>query len=90
MDDCRVLRLRACAVAQPTEAARLNAEVDVVLAARAAGQSQWGSELPPLFLLLVLQYVRWNPAVCSVIRAVCSTWSSIHDALRPGRLWPSR
>jgi hypothetical protein len=88
MDDCRVLRLRACAVAQPTEAARLNAEVDAVLAARAAGQSQWGSELPPLFLLLVLQYVRWNPAVCSVIRAVCSTWSSIHDALRPGRLWP--
>jgi hypothetical protein len=57
--------------------------VDAVLAARAAGQSQWGSELPPLFLLLVLQYVRWNPAVC---RAVCSTWSSIHDALRPGRL----
>jgi hypothetical protein len=88
MDDCRVLRLRACAVAQPTEAARLNAEVDVVLAARAAGQSQWGSELPPLFLLLVLQYVRWDPAVCRVIRAVCSTWSSIHDALRPGGLWP--
>ena len=90
MDDCRVLRLRACAVAQPTEAARLNAEVDVVLAARAAGQSQWGSELPPLFLLLVLQCVGWDPAVCSVIRAVCSTWSSIHDALRPGRLLPSR
>jgi hypothetical protein len=88
MDDCRVLRLRACAVAQPTEAARLNAEVDAVLAARAAGQSQWGSELPPLFLLLVLQYVRWDPAVCSVIWAVCSTWSSIHDALRPGRLGP--
>jgi hypothetical protein len=90
MDDCRVLRLRACAVAQPTEAARLNAEVDAVLAARAAGQSQWGSELPPLFLLLVLQYVRWDRAVCSVIRAVCSTWSSIHDALRPGGLWPWR
>jgi hypothetical protein len=54
MDDCRVLRLRACAVAQTTEAARLNAEVDAVLAARAAGQSQWGSELPPLFLLLLL------------------------------------
>jgi hypothetical protein len=64
--------------------------VDAVLAARAAGQSQWGSELPPLFLLLVLQYVRWHPAVCSVIRAVCSTWSSIHDALRPGGLWPRR
>jgi hypothetical protein len=86
VDDCRVLRLRACAVAQPTEAAQLNAEVDAVLAARAAGQSQWGSELPPLFLLLVLQYVGWDPAVCRVIRAVCSTWSSIHDALRPGRL----
>ena len=83
MDDCRVLRLRACAVAQPTEAARLNAEVDAVLAPRAAGQSQWGSELPPLFLLLVLQYVRCHPAVCSVMRAVCATWSSIHDALRP-------
>jgi hypothetical protein len=64
--------------------------VDAVLAARAAGQSQWGSELPPLFLLLVLQYVRWDRAVCSVIRAVCSTWSSIHDALRPGGLWPWR
>jgi hypothetical protein len=89
MDDCRVLRLRACAVARPTtEAARLNAEVDVVLAARAAGQSQWGSELPPLFLLLVLQYLRWDRAVCRAIRAVCSTWSSIHDALRPGSLWP--
>jgi Leucine-rich repeat (LRR) protein len=62
--------------------------VDAVLAARAAGQSQWGSELPPLFLLLVLQCVGWSPAVCSVIRAVCSTWSSIHDALRPGRLGP--
>jgi hypothetical protein len=88
MDDCRVARLRELAVARPTEAALLNAEVDAVLAARAAGQSQWGSELPPLFLLLVLQYARWDPAVCSVIRAVCSTWSSIHDALRPGRLWP--
>jgi hypothetical protein len=30
--------------------------------------------------------VGWDPAVCSVIRAVCSTWSSIHDALRPGGL----
>jgi hypothetical protein len=43
-----------------------------------------------LFLLLVLQYVRWDPAVCRVIRAVCSTWSSIHDALRPGGLGPRR
>jgi hypothetical protein len=64
--------------------------VDAVLAARAAGQSQWGSELPPLFLLLVLQYVRWDPAVSRVIRAVCSTWSSIHDALRPGLLQSRR
>jgi hypothetical protein len=38
----------------------------------------------------VLQCVAWDPAVCSVIRAVCSTWSSIHDALRPGQLRPSR
>jgi hypothetical protein len=90
MEDCRVARLRALALARPTEAARLNAEADAALSARAAGQSQWGSELPPLFLLMVLQYVRWDPAVCRVIRAVCSTWSSIHDALRPGRLLPSR
>jgi hypothetical protein len=83
MKDCRVARLRALAVARPTEAARLNEEVDALLAARAAGQSLWGSELSPLFLRLVLEYLQWDPAVCGVMRAVCSTWGSILDALLP-------
>jgi hypothetical protein len=87
MEDCRVARLRALAVARPTEAARLNAEADVVMAARAAGQSLWGSELSPLFLRLVLEYLQWDPAVCGVMRAVCSTWCSLLDALLP-RLRP--
>jgi hypothetical protein len=87
MKDCRVARLRALAVARPTEAARLNEEVDALLAARAAGQSLWGSELSPLFLRLVLEYLQWDPAVCGVMRAVCSTWGSILDALLP-RLRP--
>jgi hypothetical protein len=89
MEDCRLALLRARAKAHRSEAARqaarLDAEVDAALAVRAAGVSRW-AELPPLFLLLVLQYVEWDPAVCSAIRAVCSTWSCIHDALRPGRL----
>jgi hypothetical protein len=89
MEDCRVARLRALAVARPTEAARLNEEVDAVLAARTAGQSLWGSELPPLFLRLVLERLQWDPAVCGVMRLVCSTWSSILDALLPGRLEPN-
>jgi hypothetical protein len=87
MEDCRVARLRALAVARPTEAARLNEEVDAVLAARTAGQSLWGSELPPLFLRLVLERLQWEPAVCGVMRLVCSTWSSLLDALLP-RLLP--
>jgi hypothetical protein len=87
MEDCRGARLRALAVARPTEAARLNAEADVTLAARAAGQSQWGSELSPLFLRLVLEHLQWEPAVCGVMRLVCSTWCSILDALLP-RLRP--
>jgi hypothetical protein len=90
MDDCRVLRLRACAVAQPTEAARLDAEAETLLAARAAGQSQWGSELPKELLAKVLELLQWDPAACGGIRAVCSTWCSIHDALRPGTLNPRR
>jgi hypothetical protein len=48
-----------------------------------------GSELPPLILQRVLEILQWEPAVCGNIRAVCSTWSSLHDALRPGRLEPS-
>jgi hypothetical protein len=55
MEDCRAALLRALAVARPTEAARLNAEADAVPAARAAGQSLWGSELPPLVLQKALE-----------------------------------
>ena len=83
MEDCRVALLRALAVARPTEAARLNEEADATLAARAAGQSLWGSELPPLVLQKVLELLQWNRAVCGVMRAVCSTWCSILDALLP-------
>jgi hypothetical protein len=90
MDDCRVTLLRARIAALPSEVARLNAEVEAVLAARAAGESPWASELPPLILQRVLELLQWEPAVCGNIRAVCSTWSSLHDALRPGRLKPRR
>jgi hypothetical protein len=89
MDDCRGLLLRARAAARPNEAARLNEEADVVLAARTAGQSLWGSELPPLVLQQVLELLQWEPAVCGVMRAVCSVWGSIIDALLP-RLNPRR
>jgi hypothetical protein len=83
VEDCRVARLRALALARPTEAARLNAEVDATLAVRAAGKSPWGSELSPLFLRLVLERLEWEPAMCGVMRAVCSTWGSILDSLLP-------
>jgi hypothetical protein len=73
------------AVLQAAEAARLEAEADATLAVRAAGESQWGSELPPLFMQKVLELLEWEPA----IRAVCTTWSSFHDALLP-RLRPLR
>ena len=65
MDDCRVALQRARAVARPTEAAQLNAAVGAALVARAAGESQWGSNLPPLFLQLVLELLQWEPAVCA-------------------------
>ena len=42
--------LRARAVTQPSETARLEAEADAAEAARAAGVSQWGSELSADFL----------------------------------------
>jgi hypothetical protein len=97
MDDCRVVVLRARAAAHRSEearhaveAARLDAEAETLLAARAAGQSQWGSELPKELLAKVLELLQWDPAACGVIRAVCSTWCSIHDALRPGTLNPRR
>jgi hypothetical protein len=87
MEDCRVARLRSLAEARPTEAARLNAEADAAVAARVAGQSLWGSELPELVLQKVLELLQWEPAVCGVIRATCSTWCSILDSLLP-RLLP--
>jgi hypothetical protein len=71
--DCRVALLRARANALLSlprtrtlvaGAARLNAEADAVLAARAAGQSQWGSELSPLFLQKLLELLRWKPVSC--------------------------
>jgi hypothetical protein len=89
MDDRRVMQMLACAAAHRSEAARLEAEVDAVLAARAAGVSPWGSELPQLFLHKVLELLHWDPAVCGVMRAVCSSWSDIIDALLP-RLLPLR
>jgi hypothetical protein len=75
--------LRARAAAHRSEAARLDAEADAALAARAAGVSPWGSRLPPLFLRQLLELLQWDPAVCGTIRLVCFTWASIHDALRP-------
>jgi len=64
--------------------AALNEEADTVEAARATGvMSKWGSELPPLFLQLVLERLQWAPAVCDTIRATCSTWGAIRDTLRP-------
>jgi hypothetical protein len=35
--------------------------VDAALAARAAAVSQWGSELPPLFMQKVLELLKWEP-----------------------------
>jgi hypothetical protein len=90
MDDRRVALLRACIASHRSEAARLEAELDAVLAARAAGVSLWASELPPLFLQQVLDLLQWEPAACAAVRAVCSTWGGIHDALRCGRLHPQR
>jgi hypothetical protein len=89
MDDRRVRQMLARAAAHRSEAARLDAVVDAALAARAAGVSPWGSELPPLFLQKVLELLRWQPAACGVMRAVCSSWSDIVDALLP-RLRPLR
>ena len=66
---------------------RLDAKADAVLAARAAGVSQW-AELLPQFLQQVLEYLEWDPVACAAIRATCSTWCGIHDSLYPGRLQP--
>jgi len=91
MHDRRVARLRARAAAQPGEAARLEAEADAAEAARAAGVSQWGSELPPDFLRMVLERLRRERRTTrGAIRATCSTWSSIFDAWCPFTLSPNR
>jgi hypothetical protein len=42
-----------------------------------------------LLLQKVLELLQWEPAVCGVMRAVCSSWSDIVDALLP-RLRPLR
>jgi hypothetical protein len=92
MDDNLVALLRARAKAHRREAARLEAEVDAALAARAAGVSLWSTELPPLFLQL-LQLVwswPWTERDRGAIRAVCSTWCGMHDALYAGRFAPLR
>ena len=90
MDDCRVALLLARAAAHRSKAERLGAKAMAVLAVRAAGQSQWGSELPKELLAKVLELLQWEPAVCGAVRAVCSTWCSIHDTLRTRRLNPRR
>ena len=81
--DCRVARLRA---RLRSEAAEVETELEAVLAARAAGVSPWGSELLPLFLQQLLEHLRWDKDTCRAIRATCSTWCGVHDALRPGGL----
>ena len=92
MHDRRVAQKRARAAFHRSEAARLDAEADAAEAARAAGMSQWGSELPPLFLLMVLKHLSgmWRPRAYGAIRATCSTWSSIFDAWCPLPLQPRR
>jgi hypothetical protein len=69
--------------------ARLEAEAAAVLAARTAGTSLWGSDIPPLVLQKVLELLQWEPAVCGVMRLVCSKWGSFVDALLT-RLRPRR
>jgi hypothetical protein len=86
MEDCRVARLRARLQALRSEAAEVETELDAVLAVRAAGVSPWGSELPPLFLQQLLKLLQWDKDTCRAIRATCSTWCGVHDALRPGGL----
>jgi hypothetical protein len=86
MEDCRVARLRARLQALRSEAAEVETELEAVLAARAAGVSPWGSELLPLFLQQLLELLRWDKDTCRAIRATCSTWCGVHDALRPGGL----
>jgi len=92
MHDRRVAQKRARAAFHRSEAERLDAEADAAEAARAAGVSQWGSELPPLFLLMVLKRLSgmWRPRAFGAIRATCSTWSSIFDAWCPELVLPLR
>jgi hypothetical protein len=82
MHDRRVAQKRARAAFHRSEAVRLDAEADAAEAARAVGVCRWGSELPPLFLLMVLKHLRGmcRPRDYGEIRATCSTWSSMFDA----------
>jgi len=89
--DRRAVLLRGRAAALRSEAAQLWSklmeeadrlpEADAVEMARVAAASKWGSELPPPFLQQLLELLRWEPAVCRAIRATCSTWGAMHDAL---------
>ena len=54
-----------------------------MLAARAAGDSRWASELPPPILQQVLENLEWDPAACGAVRAVCSAWGDVHDEFCP-------
>ena len=83
MDDRRVARMWARVAFHRSEAARLEAEVHAVEAARGAGVSQWGSEVPPLFLRMVLERLAGEREAHGAIRATCSTWGDIHDAWCP-------
>ena len=66
------------------DSAQLYEQVEAALAARAAaGVSQWGSELPPLFLQLLFDYLKWKPAVCGKVWVVCSASGDVHDANCP-------
>jgi len=90
MHDRRVVLLRKRAAFHRSEATRLEAEADAAEAARATGVSQWGSELPPLFLLMVLKRLWGHRGTYRAFRATCSTWSSIFDAWCPLTLSPKR
>jgi hypothetical protein len=90
MEDCRVAWLRARANVHRVEAARLDAEAETVLAVRAARVSPWGSELSPLVMQQLFTHLQWDEHACAAMRATCSTWCSMHDAMRPGWLRPRR
>ena len=91
-DDRRIALLRARIKAHRSEATRLEVELDVVLAARAAGVSLWSTELPPLFLQQLLQLVwSWPWAQQSIRPSVHPPTLQVYQdgwtrATRPG-MW---